>query len=80
MLLVAAVDGIVLGAWQSLHRAGRSPAGHCLQNSWNSRRIRHWVVGANSSYPAKVGRTAVSLISASANEVVFEVLFKKILI
>lgn len=60
-----------------------SPVGDCLQNSpamwensWNSGGVRHWVGRANSSYPAKVGRTAISVISASADEVVFEVLFK----
>ena len=83
MLLIKAVDEVALGAWQSLCTAGIPPAGHCLQNSpavwensWNSGCTRHWVVGANSSYPAKVGRTAISVISASADEVVFEVLFK----
>lgn len=57
-----------------------SPAGQCLQNSaamwensWNSGCMQYWVVGANSSHPAEVGRT---VISASADEVVFEVLLK----
>lgn len=35
--------------------------------------MQYWVVGANSSHPAEVGRT---VISASADEVVFEVLLK----
>lgn len=83
MPLIAAVDGVALRAWQSLRTASIFPAGHCLQNSpaaressWNSGCIQHGVVEANSSYPAKVGRTAISVIAASADEVGFEVLLK----
>lgn len=83
MMLKRAVDGVALGAWWSHLVANTSLARHSLQNvpavsenSWNSICIWHWIVGANSSYPAKQGRTAVPVSSASAEEVVFEGLIK----
>lgn len=83
MILKTAMDGVALRAWQSLCLASTSLARNSLQNvpvvwenSCKSIWIWHWVVGANSSYPAKQGRTAIPVISASADEVVFEGLLK----
>lgn len=83
MILRTAVDGAALRAWWLLCLASTSLARHSLQNvpstwenCWNSICIWHWVLGANSTYPAKQGRTAIPVISASADEVVFEGLLK----